>query len=198
MSQPTTFRLLGIDPGTTVLGYSLLEARGSTLSVLELGTLILHKLPSHEERLHRIFERVSQLAKRYQPQVMAIEAPFYGKNPQSMLKLGRAQGVAMAAAMASGLEVSEYAPRKIKQAIAGNGNASKEQVASLLEHQLKIDLSQERLDATDALACALCCFYERKNTVPTAKGGPKKGVPTKTAKRGSWSDFLRDNPDRIR
>ncbi len=192
MKNATSYRLLGIDPGTTVLGYALLEVRGKQLSVPEMGTLVLHKFPDHEERLHRIFQRVTQLSKQYHPQVLAIEAPFYGKNPQSMLKLGRAQGVAMAAAMAQGLSVTEYAPRKIKQAITGNGNASKEQVAALLEQQVSVNLAEQLLDATDALACALCCYYDR--SLPVSSGHPKG-----TRRKGSnWSDFLKNNPDRVK
>lgn len=185
-TKSSPYRLLGVDPGTTVLGFAIVEVDGKKLRVLEMGVIHLSKLPSHEERLQRIFERLKQVIFNHKPQEMAIEAPFYGKNAQSMLKLGRAQGVAIAAAMTSGLTIQEYAPRKIKQSITGNGNASKEQVAAMLEQELKIDLSKQLLDATDALGAALCHYYQTKNSLGSGK------------RHQGWEAFLKDNPNRVK
>ena len=181
-----TYRLLGVDPGTTLLGFAIIEIDGTKLRMLEMGVIHLSKLPSHEERLQRIFERVTQVISIHKPREMAIEAPFYGKNAQSMLKLGRAQGVAIAAAMTSGVSIQEYAPRKIKQSITGNGNASKEQVAAMLEQELKIDLSDQLLDATDALGAALCHYFQTKTSLGSGK------------RHQGWDAFLKDNPGRVR
>jgi len=180
------YRLLGVDPGTTLLGFAIIEIDGTKLRMLEMGVIHLSKLPSHEERLQRIFERITQVISIHKPREMAIEAPFYGKNAQSMLKLGRAQGVAIAAAMTSGVSIQEYAPRKIKQSITGNGNASKEQVAAMLEQELKIDLSDQLLDATDALGAALCHYFQTKNSLGSGK------------RHQGWDAFLKDNPGRVR
>ncbi|MFZ4613461.1 MAG: crossover junction endodeoxyribonuclease RuvC, partial [Bacteroidia bacterium] len=149
-----------MDPGTTVLGYAIIEIKKKNVSVLTLGIVNLSKINEHPEKLQKIYERIEQLILAHRPTEMAIEAPFFGKNVQSMLKLGRAQGVAMAAAMVNKISVSEFSPRKIKQSITGNGNASKEQVSAMLVSLLKIDLFNEKLDATDALAAALCCHYQ--------------------------------------
>ena len=185
-STNAAYRILGVDPGTTLLGFAVVEIKSKSLRVQEMGVIRLSKFPRHEERLQRIFERLKQVIFEYKPREMAIEAPFYGKNAQSMLKLGRAQGVAIAAAMTSGVNTQEYAPRKIKQAITGNGNASKEQVAAMLEQELKIDLSNQLLDATDALGAALCHYYQTKNSLGTGK------------RHQGWEAFLRDNPNRIK
>ena len=179
-------RILGVDPGTTVMGFALLEARKGKLLSLEIGVLHLHKFESHPQRLQRIFERLQGLIDFHGPEAMAIEAPFYGKNPQSMLKLGRAQGVAIAAAITKGLEIAEYAPKTIKQAITGNGNAQKEQVAAMLERLLGTPLEEKYLDATDALAAAVCHYFQSSN--------PLKGLGTKKG----WDAFLRENPDRLK
>lgn len=182
----STYRLLGVDPGTTLLGFAILEVNGQQLRMIEMGVIHLAKFPRHEERLQRIFERLKQVIFTHKPREMAIEAPFYGKNAQSMLKLGRAQGVAMAAAMTSAVDVQEYSPRKIKQAVAGNGNASKEQVAAMLEQELKIDLSDQVLDATDALAAAVCHYYQSRHS---GLGGKQYS---------GWDAFLKDNPGRVK
>lgn len=178
--------IMGIDPGTNVMGYGVLGINGKNPEVVVMGVIQLNKLESHYRRLGRIFERVTGLVEQYLPDELAIEAPFYGKNVQSMLKLGRAQGVAMAAALARDIPIAEYAPLSIKQSVTGNGGASKEQVANMLKYILKIP--QERMphlrDATDALAAALTHFYE------TAKPQVEKGVK-------SWAQFLAQNPDRI-
>ena len=178
------YRLLGVDPGTNLLGYAIIEINKRKASLVDMGVIYPGKFDKHHAKLKHIFERLQSIIKIYQPQAMAIEAPFYGKNPQSMLKLGRAQGVAIAAAMTKGLEVEEYAPRKIKQSITGSGNASKEQVAAMLSNILDFKVDDYYLDATDALATALCHFYQ-------------SGSPLKQQKRyNDWSSFLKDNPGR--
>lgn len=179
--------IMGIDPGTNVMGYGLLGVRKSKPEMMLMGVIKLNRFEDHYLRLRRIFERVSQLVAEYLPDELAIEAPFYGKNVQSMLKLGRAQGVAMAAALARDIPIREYAPLSIKQSITGNGGASKEQVANMLRHILKIpeDKMPSLLDASDALAVALTHFYE------TGKPQVPRGA-------SSWEEFLRHNPDRLR
>ncbi|MBR5087665.1 MAG: crossover junction endodeoxyribonuclease RuvC [Muribaculaceae bacterium] len=178
--------ILGIDPGTTVMGYGLLGVRDSKPLLIAMGVLQLSKLEDHYLRLRRIYDRVTSLVDEFLPDEMAIEAPFYGKNVQSMLKLGRAQGVAMAAALGRQVPIAEYEPRKIKMSITGNGAASKEQVAMMLQRQLNINKEDmpQLLDATDALAAALCHYYESKKPFPS--GGAK-----------SWKDFIKKHPDRI-
>lgn len=178
--------IMGIDPGTNVMGYGVLGINGKHLSVVVMGVVQLSKFESHYRRLARIFERVTGLVEQYLPDEVAIEAPFFGKNVQSMLKLGRAQGVAMAAVLERDIPITEYAPLKIKQSVTGNGQASKEQVANMLRYILKIpqDHMPKLLDATDALAAALAHYYE------TGKPQLEKGAK-------SWEEFLKKNPDRI-
>ena len=178
--------IMGIDPGTNVMGYGVLGVNGKKTEVIVLGVIQLSKFESHYKRLHRIFERVSGLAAQYLPDEVALEAPFFGKNVQSMLKLGRAQGVAMAAVLRRDIPVAEYAPRTIKMAVTGNGQASKEQVANMLKHLLHMtdDQMPKLLDATDALAVALTHFYETGK--PEVAKGPK-----------SWAEFLAKNPERL-
>lgn len=178
--------ILGIDPGTSVMGYGLIGINGKKPELIIMGALILNKFESHYLRLLHISQRVTGLVEEYLPDELAIEAPFYGKNVQSMLKLGRAQGVAMAAALARDIPIAEYAPLSVKQAVTGNGSASKEQVASMLRHILKIpgEKMPDVLDATDALAVALTHFYE------SAKPQIEKGAK-------SWEQFLKQNPSRI-
>lgn len=184
--KESVYRLLGVDPGTNILGFALIEVENKKPRVLELGVLHLHQWTEQADKLKHIFERIHQLIKENKPVAMAIEAPFYGKNPQSMLKLGRAQGVAIAAAVTMGVPITEYAPRKIKQSVTGNGNAVKEQVAAMLGQTFKVDLDGHYFDATDALATALCHFYQQNSPVP---GGSKSG---------GWDRFLQDNPKRIK
>jgi crossover junction endodeoxyribonuclease RuvC len=179
------FRILGIDPGTNVLGYAVLEVAGKQLTPLEMGVLTLQKLPNHYEKLKTIFQRTTYLIQTHKVHHMAIEAPFFGKNVQSMLKLGRAQGVAMAAGAVMDLDIEEYSPKRIKQAITGNGNASKEQVARTLEMIYKISFEEHYLDASDALAAAVCHYQELSSPIKKVKG--KKG----------WADFLSNNPNRV-
>ena len=178
--------IMGIDPGTNVLGYGVLGIEGKTPHMVVMGVVQLSKFESHYKRLHRIFERVTGLVEEFLPDELAIEAPFFGKNVQSMLKLGRAQGVAMAAALNRDIPIFEYAPLSIKQAVTGRGSASKEQVASMLRHILSIRQEDmpSLLDATDALAAALAHFYVSGR--PQTPRGPS-----------SWEQFLRQNPDRI-
>lgn len=178
--------IMGIDPGTNVMGYGILGVNGKKAVPLVMGVIKLSKFESHYKRLHRIFERVSSLAEQYLPDEVALEAPFFGKNVQSMLKLGRAQGVAMAAVLARDIPVAEYAPLSVKMAVTGNGQASKEQVANMLKHLLNIadESMPDLLDATDALAVAMTHFYETGK--PQIAKGPK-----------NWAEFLAKNPDRI-
>lgn len=178
--------IMGIDPGTNVLGYGVLGVNGKQAEMVVMGVVELSKFESHYKRLHRIFERVTGLVEQFLPDELAIEAPFYGKNVQSMLKLGRAQGVAMAAALCRDIPIFEYAPLSIKQAVTGRGSASKEQVANMLRHILKIreEDMPSLLDATDALAAALAHHYASSR--PQMPKGPT-----------SWEQFLRQNPDRI-
>ena len=179
--------IIGIDPGTNVMGYGLLGVKGKKPSLIAMGVLKLNRYEDHYLRLRRIFERVTSLIDEYLPDEMSIEAPFYGKNVQSMLKLGRAQGVAMAAALHHDLSITEYEPRKIKQAITGNGAASKEQVAAMLQRELNIAPSEmpDFLDATAALAAALCHFYECQ------KPAFARGVH-------SWKSYIAQHPDRVK
>ncbi len=179
--------IIGIDPGTNVMGYGILGVSENKPSLIALGVVKLNKFDSHYLRLLRIYERVLGLVEQFLPDEMAIEAPFFGKNVQSMLKLGRAQGVAMAAALSRDIPITEYEPRKIKMAITGTGAASKEQVREMLKRMLSIpekELDIE-LDATDALAAALCHFYE--SSKPVHASGPK-----------TWKDFVAKNPDRVK
>jgi len=187
--------ILGIDPGTLVMGYGLIGVHKGTISLVEMGVLQLSKYKNHPERLQLIFKKMEMLIRTHRPSAVAIEAPFFGKNVQSMLKLGRAQGVAIAAAMMHDLEAIEYAPRKVKQSITGKGSASKEQVWGMLQHQLKFDDRPEFMDATDAVAVALCHHYQcRYPQAATESSVPlKKATKVKT----SWDAFLAQNPGRI-
>jgi crossover junction endodeoxyribonuclease RuvC len=175
--------ILGIDPGTTIMGYGVIDASESQPKMLSMGVVDLRKYSDHYQKLSYSYERVTMLIEQYLPDEIAIEAPFFGKNVQSMLKLGRAQGVAIAAALSHSVPIVEYAPRKIKQSITGSGSASKEQVAGMLMRLLNIDKLPTYLDATDGLAAAVCHFYQR-NTPGKAKGN-------------SWADFVKKNPGRI-
>lgn len=186
--------ILGIDPGTLIMGYGLISVDKNKLSLVEMGVLKLSRHKDHGKRLHFIFEKVSALVQIHQPEAVALEAPFFGKNVQSMLKLGRAQGVAIAAAMAHGSSTVEYAPREIKQAVTGNGNASKEQVWKMLQSQLNFQDDPRYLDATDAVSVALCHHYKSKGQL-VASAGIKTGRKAKTA---GWAEFLEKNPGRIK
>ena len=176
--------ILGIDPGTTILGFAIIDATTNKEVMLELGVFRLNKIKEHSEKLKVIFEKTLEIIERHQPQILAIEAPFYGKNPQSMLKLGRAQGVVIAAAMYRGLEVFEYSPRKIKQSITGNGNASKEQIAAMLKNMNLIKENNHPLDATDALAVAVCHHLQNR-------------VTSVEQKFSGWDAFIMKNQNRV-
>ena len=179
--------ILGIDPGTTVMGYGLLKITDNKPALLAMGVLVLNKYDDHYLKLRRIFERVVSLIEEYLPDELAIEAPFYGKNVQSMLKLGRAQGVAMAAALSRDIPIFEYAPLKIKMSITGNGRAAKEQVAAMLQAYLKIapENMLPQMDATDGLAAALCHFFQSSR-------------PESQLKYTGWKDFIQKNEKRIK
>ncbi len=175
--------ILGIDPGTNIMGYGIIRITGNQVSLVTLGVLKLNKYEDHSLRLKSIFRKTVSLIEEYRPLEIALEAPFYGKNVQSMLKLGRAQGVAMAAALSKDIPVFEYTPRKIKQSVTGKGGASKEQVAAMLYNILNINEHHDYLDATDGLAAALCHYFQ-----------PVTGIIP--AKKDGWQNFLKNNPER--
>jgi crossover junction endodeoxyribonuclease RuvC len=177
--------ILGIDPGTVLMGYGLVLVNGSNLKLITCDVVKLGAIDDHAIRLKRIFEAVIEVIEKHNPDELAIEAPFFGKNVQSMLKLGRAQGVAIAAALSREIPITEYSPKKIKQSITGNGNASKEQVAAMLQNLLSFKEMPKYLDATDALGAAVCHYFQSK---PTASGAKKS--------YSGWKSFLTDNPAR--
>lgn len=176
--------ILGIDPGTTIMGFGLIRVIGKKMEFIQMNELQLKKYDDHYVKLRLIFERTIELIDTYHPDEIAIEAPFYGKNVQSMLKLGRAQGTAMAAGLSRQIPITEYLPKKIKMAITGNGNASKEQVAKMLQSTLQLKTLPKNLDATDGLAAAVCHFY---NSSKITKGKSYTG----------WSSFIKQNEDRV-
>ena len=177
--------ILGIDPGTTIMGFGLIKVVGKTMSFMQLNELDLKKYDDHYLKLKLIFERTIELIDTHHPDEIAIEAPFFGKNVQSMLKLGRAQGVAMAAGLSREVPITEYAPRKIKMAITGNGNASKEQVAKMLQSLLGLKTLPKNLDSMDGLAVAVCHFY---NDGKIEVGKSYTG----------WAAFVKQNADRVK
>ena len=178
--------ILGIDPGTRILGYSLLETEGASPQIVAMDVLYLRLIPDFKERIQQIYQSTCRLMDSFHPDFLAIEAPFFGKNVQSMLKLGRAQGVAIAAALARGIAYEEYEPSLIKQTVTGNGNASKEQVAGMLQRMLHIakEDMDVQLDATDALGAAYCHFLQM-------------GKPEVEHKYSSWKDFVNKNSDKV-
>ena len=177
--------ILGIDPGTTVMGFGLIKVEKNQMHFLQLNELQLSKYGDHYVKLKLIFERTIELIETFHPDEIAIEAPFFGKNVQSMLKLGRAQGVAMAAGLSRDIPITEYSPKKIKMAITGNGNASKEQVAKMLQSLLRFKDLPKNLDSTDGLAAAVCHFFN------AAKGGDQK-------KYTGWKAFVSQNPGKVK
>jgi len=185
MQQQGDHIILGIDPGTNIMGYGVIRSGGKSPCYMDMGAFDLKKESDPYMKLRRILESTRELIDRYLPDEVAVEAPFFGKNVQSMLKLGRAQGVAIAAVLSRDIPVTEYAPRKIKQAITGAGNASKEQVAGMLARMFDLKEMPDNLDATDGLAVAVCHFYQRE-------------LPRKKAGSGSWEEFVRKNPGRVR
>ncbi len=178
--------ILGIDPGTVVMGYGLIGITGQKIRIVEMGVLKLSKFPDHADRLNRIYVRVHELCEQYKPESCAIEAPFFGKNVQSMLKLGRAQGVAMAAAMQSKIPMEEYSPKKVKQSVTGNGSATKEQLWTTIQKILKFEETPQYLDASDAVGVALCHHFQSKFPIANLKSGQ------------GWDKFIKDNPGRVK
>jgi crossover junction endodeoxyribonuclease RuvC len=177
--------ILGIDPGTTIMGFGLIKIVGKKMEFMQLNELHLKKYDDHYLKLKLIFERTIELIDSYHPDEIAIEAPFFGKNVQSMLKLGRAQGVAMAAGLSREIPITEYSPKKIKMAITGNGNASKEQVAKMLQSLLTLKELPKNLDATDGLAAAVCHFYNQ-GRISVGKN------------YSGWSSFVKQNEGRVK
>ena len=177
--------ILGIDPGTTIMGFGLISVVNKNMKFIQLNELHLKKYDDHYVKLKLIFERTIELIDNFHPDEIAIEAPFYGKNVQSMLKLGRAQGVAMAAGLSRQIPITEYSPKKIKMAITGNGNASKEQVAKMLQNTLQLKELPKNLDATDGLAAAVCHFYNA-------------GKITSGKSYTGWSAFVKQNPKKVK
>jgi crossover junction endodeoxyribonuclease RuvC len=184
--------ILGIDPGTIIMGYGLIKVDGNKITLLDMGVLQPGKISDTYKKLQLIYNTVSGLITKYQPTTFAIEAPFFGKNVQSMLKLGRAQGVAIAAAMRHGIEVTEYSPKKVKQSVTGNGNANKEQVMKMLQQILNFTENPKHFDATDALAVAVCHHFQQKLPVSPVT---KKIVSKKAA---GWGAFVAANPQRVK
>jgi crossover junction endodeoxyribonuclease RuvC len=185
MSKPVEKIILGIDPGTTVMGFGIICVEGKQMRFMQMNELLLSKYNDPYTKLKLIFDRTVELIDTYHPDEVAIEAPFYGKNVQSMLKLGRAQGVAMAAALSRQVPITEYLPKKIKMAITGNGNASKEQVARMLQTLLGLKTLPKNLDSTDGLAAAVCHFYNQ-------------GSPVAGKTYTGWEAFVKQNADRTR
>ena len=183
--KPKERIILGIDPGTSITGYGVIKTVGTVPELIAIGSVDLSKCDDHYLKLKHIFDRTIGIIDEYHPDELAIEAPFYGKNVQSMLKLGRAQGAAIAAALSRSLPIYEYAPRKIKMSITGQGAASKEQVAAMLMNILKFKMTDIKLDATDGLAAALCHFYQTNN-------------PVHEKAYNSWKDFMNKNPKRLK
>jgi crossover junction endodeoxyribonuclease RuvC len=175
--------ILGLDPGTNVMGYAIILVQLSKVKLIQFGVIQMGKYGAHELKLKKIFDRVLMLVDEFKPDEVALEAPFFGKNVQSMLKLGRAQGVAMAAALYREVPITEYAPKKVKQSVTGNGNASKEQVARMLMQIFSIKEMPKLLDASDALAVAVCHHYQN-------------GLLKNKSK--SWESFLKDNPEKVK
>ncbi len=175
--------ILGLDPGTNVMGYAVILIQLSKVKLLQFGVIQMGKYGAHEIKLKKIFDRVLSLVDEFKPDEVALEAPFFGKNVQSMLKLGRAQGVAMSAALYREVPITEYAPKKVKQSVTGNGNASKEQVAKMLMQIFSIKEMPKLLDASDALAVAVCHHYQNGALKSKAK---------------SWEAFLKDNPQKLK
>ena len=175
--------IIGIDPGTLVMGYGAIHVVNKKIKLLAMGVVKLNKVADHNLKLKMIYERTTQLIDSYKADEMAIEAPFFGKNVQSMLKLGRAQGVAMAAAMAREVPVVEYLPTKVKKSITGKGSASKEQVAAMLQNIVQFENTPKYLDATDGLAVAICHYFQA-------------GLEAGKKSYSGWDAFIKSNPDR--
>ena len=199
-----SLRIMGIDPGTNYMGYGIIDIVAGKPQAVVLGEIDMHKIKDSNQKLHYIFERVSSLMEGYHPQEVAFESPFFGENVQSMLKLGRAQGVAIAAVLNvdSSTPIAEYAPSRIKQAITGRGQASKEQVATMINSILGTDYTPRKLDATDGMAVALCHWFPSSNVLTQVTAGEKRkglGGDSKSRKGSlSWESFAKSNPQRIK
>lgn len=193
MSNKNSQRILGIDPGTNILGFSVIEIQGKSIKLIEMSVLKLGKIDDISKRMKVLFDTISNVIDKYQPEILSIEAPFFGKNVQSMLKLGRAQGLCIAAALSKDIPFYEYSPRKIKQSITGNGASSKEQVALMLQRIIEFETMPKDLDATDALAAAVCHSYQKELEIET-----EDNKKIKTKKSSSWSSFVINNPEKVR
>ena len=187
MSEKKEKIILGVDPGTRFMGYGVILTQGDSMKVLQYGVINLSKYTTQGIKLKKMFDRIIGIIEEFLPDEMAIEAPFFGVNVQSMLKLGRAQGVVMAAALSREIPIVEYSPKTVKQSVTGNGNASKEQVAHMLDQLLKMKLDAKMFDATDALGIAVCHHFHGTSIMATMKG-TKKG----------WGAFVNENPERIK
>ncbi|MDY0053444.1 MAG: crossover junction endodeoxyribonuclease RuvC [Bacteroidales bacterium] len=193
MSNKNSQRILGIDPGTNILGFSVIEIQGKSIKLIEMSVLKLGKIDDMSKRMKVLFDTISNIIDKYQPEILSIEAPFFGKNVQSMLKLGRAQGLCIAAALSKDIPFYEYSPRKIKQSITGNGASSKEQVALMLQRIIEFETMPKDLDATDALAAAVCHSYQKELEIET-----EDNKKIKTKKSSSWSSFVINNPEKVK
>lgn len=191
----TPLTILGIDPGTLIMGYSVIDVLGERITIREMDVLKLSNAKDNYYRLQKIHQKVTQLVENFNPNEFAIEAPFFGKNVQSMLKLGRAQGVAIAAAMSKGIPVTEYSPKKVKQSVTGNGNADKTQVWQMLQRITGLPEKPQYFDATDALAVAVCHHFGSKMTF---RDEEPKSAGTKKAPRQSWEQFVLANANRVK
>lgn len=180
--------ILGVDPGTQIAGYGVISVRAGVMRMLQYGVVNLTKYTTHQLKLQKLHETTLRLIEEHHPDEMSIEDPFFGKNVQAMLKLGRAQAVVMAAALSRNIPIVEYAPRRVKQSVTGNGNASKDQVAHMVSHLLNVDLEPQFFDATDALAIAICHHFH-ENALPTRSN--------KSTKKGAWGAFVSENGDRV-
>lgn len=202
MGEP--IRIMGIDPGTNYMGYGIIEIVGGKPLALVMGEIDMHKIKDAHQKLRYIYERVCSLTRDYKPSEVAFESPFFGENVQSMLKLGRAQGVAIAAVLSTTADtpIAEYAPTRVKQAITGSGRASKEQVATMINAMLGTDYKPRKLDATDGMAVALCHWFTTSNVLTRATAGERRpglGGDSKSRKgSSSWESFVASNPDRVK
>jgi crossover junction endodeoxyribonuclease RuvC len=187
--------VLGLDPGSRTTGFAVVEFTATTRKVLICDVLKLDKIEEHQDRLKELFEQIQQLIVLYKPTTAAVETPVYGKDPLAMLKLGRAQAACMLAPKLAGLTISEYYPKAVKKAITGNGNATKEQVARMLEHMTGLDFDHIKLDATDALSVAIAHYLSLTHPLHTQI--PKKKTHQNRAV-SSWEDFVKQNPTRIK
>lgn len=185
--------ILGIDPGTNVLGYSIIEQRGKQSQLLKMDVLVLGTKEDLSTKMKKLFDQITEIIDIFKPDILAIEAPFFGKNVQSMLKLGRAQGICIAAAFSRSIPFVEYSPRKVKQSITGNGAASKEQVANMLQRMFNFETIPSYLDATDALAVAVCHSYQKEELMVSSSS-----VKKTSSKKTSWASFISQNPDRVK